>query len=216
MAGSEKITITVTGKGGHAGMPHKAIDSVVVASHLVVALQTVISRSVDPQQAAVLSIGMIQGGSRHNILAEVTTLTGTIRIFNQIAGDVIHKRISAITNGVGIAFGAKIDIEYGDIVYPPVINNSEECFEAVKSAAEQVLPDGFSVWEPINAAEDFSGFLLKRPGNFWFLGVGPQDLEKATSHHKPDFWIDERSLISGVQTWVNLAALRVGAIEVQI
>jgi len=213
MAGSQNFHITVTGKGGHAGLPHTTVDSIVVASHLVVALQTIVSRSVNPRDACVVSIGVFEGGTRHNIISEVTKLKGTIRTFDPDLRENVMERIQAISDGIATAFNAKIDIWFNPMHYPPVVNNSEECFEAIKESISMVNERMFQKWEPINAAEDFSAYLLQRPGCFWFLG-GAVKGRPLVGHHKPDFDIDEDSLITGVQIWVNLVKTQLGVKKV--
>jgi len=212
MAGSERLYIEITGKGGHAGMPHNAKDAVVIASYLVIQLQSIVSRSVNPHDAAVITIGTIQGGSRANIISETCKLTGTIRTFNPELSSLIHERIEAICKGLAIAHNCTITPTYGEIVYPPTVNNSQECYETVKKAIQATLPQGYEEWKPINAAEDFSAFLLQKPGNFFFLGCAEPDNPSVKSHHKPNFTIDERVLCVGAQTWVNIAKDRVGGL----
>ena len=182
MAGSDKFTITVRGKGGHGAAPQSTVDAVVAAATLVTALQTVVSRSVDPLEPAVLTCGTINGGYGHNIIADEVTIGGTTRAFHPSVQGVIRERMGCLCAGVGASFGARIELDYKE-GYPPTVNSCEASLAAVYEAAGAVVGKDRVTGNVITCgAEDFSYFLQQRPGTFFFVGAALPGMLRP--HHK--------------------------------
>ena len=160
MAAADSFQIEIFGKGGHGGLPHESVDAIVVASHLIVHLQTLISRQVDPLKSAVVSVGTIQGGQGFNVIAERCTLTGTVRTFDPVLREQMHQRIREIAESSCSLYGATCRVEY-QWGYPAVVNDTVEAHR-VAGVARRIVGDD-RVWElqPVMAAEDFAYYLGK-------------------------------------------------------
>ena len=182
MAGSDKFTISVRGRGGHGAAPQSTVDAVVVASTLVCQLQTVVARSIDPLEPAVLTCGTIKGGYGYNIIADAVEIGGTTRCFQPAVQGVIKERMACLCAGVGASYGADIALNYTH-GYPPTINSDEACLEALYAAARGVVGEERLEKNCITCgAEDFSYMLEQRPGTFFFVGAAlPGELRP---HHK--------------------------------
>ena len=170
MAHPTTFTITITGKGGHGSQPQFAVDPVLTASHVVVALQSIVSRNVASSEQAVVSVTMIHGGEVFNVIPDVVTLKGTIRDLNPTVCELVYERMKAIVAGVCATYGASGHVEF-DSMYAEVDNHAEQA-EVVRSlgvkllGANNVTAGGL----PIMGGEDFSYFLHKVPGAFYFFG----------------------------------------------
>lgn len=205
MAGSDHFKITITGLGGHGAEPKGTNDAIVAASQLVLQFHTIISRNLSPLEEGVLTLGKWTAGERANIIAQTAELTGTFRWFDKSVEKRIRTRMANIIQGIELSFNVKISIKFGDIPYPATINRSIECVSNVEKAVSSVLPEGVIRSEPTMAAEDMSFFLNERPGCYFFLGCGVNDgTNNIYPHHKPDFKVDEKCLVTGVQIFVNL------------
>ena len=190
MAQPDKFTIRIRGKGGHGSMPHQTVDPILVASHLVVAIQSIASRNVDPLKPVVVSFGTIEGGTIYNIIPEEVVLTGTVRSFDAEVQELSENRIKEMTDAICAAFGAKADFLY-EKGYPPVVND-ERMVDFVAQVADKVFGEGrVREIDPVMGGEDFAYFLQKVPGSFLFFGMG-DGMEYP--HHHPAFDIDERAL----------------------
>jgi amidohydrolase len=202
MAGSDKFEIVVRGKGGHGAAPHSTVDAVVVAASLVTALQTVVSRSVDPLEPAVLTCGTIKGGYGYNIIADEVLVGGTTRCFSPAVQGLIKERMRCICEGVGGAFGAGVALNYMH-GYPPTVNEDEASLGFVWEAAAAVVGEARVKHDVITCgAEDFSYFLQQRPGTFFFVGAAlPGELRP---HHKSVFDFDEECLPIVASVFVHI------------
>jgi amidohydrolase len=172
---------------------------VVVAAQVITALQTVVSRTVDPLDAAVLSIGVVKGGYNFNVIAEAVELRGTVRTLNPLLRPEIPKRIAAIVRGITEGFGATFELEY-EHRYPATINHDVgvELFEDV--AAGAIGEANVQRLAPSMGAEDFSYYLQKVPGVFWWMGCRKDDADDpGYGLHHPSFDIDERCLPLGAR-----------------
>ena len=195
-ASSDRLDIEIVGRGSHGAMPHQGVDSIAVAAYAITQLQTVISRSRDPLQPAVLSIGTIAGGSAFNILAERVHLTGTLRTFDETVRAGIVERMHAVLGGVCAAHGAQYELRLSDYT-PPVVNDPDAAAH-LRLAAEAVLGDQAVADGPMMmVAEDVAEFLGRLPGCFFVLGAKPGGAA-AEPHHSPRFDVDERALPLGV------------------
>jgi amidohydrolase len=170
MAQSDTIRVIVNGRGGHASQPNLTVDPVVVASHLVVAAQTVVSRSVDPRQAAVVSFTTVHGGSAHNIVPDHVTLTGTVRTLDADVQRDVKQRLLEVCEGTCRLFGASCAFEYDD-GYPAVVNSPQMANLLAQAAADEFGAAQVSNVEPVMCGEDFAYYLRQVPGAFALLGI---------------------------------------------
>lgn len=202
MAAADRFEIVVQGAGGHGAAPHETKDAIVIASQLVLQLQQIVSRRVDPIEAAVLTIGSFVSGNAFNIIADSATLNGTVRTFNPQLRDVMEVEIKRIANGVAIANDCTIHVNYRR-GYPALVNHLNETLH-VKQVAQQI-PDIEHVIEanPQMAGEDFAYYVEKVPGSFFFVGARPETV--AYPHHHPKFNIDEKAMLLAAKTLVAAA-----------
>ncbi|MDZ7681265.1 MAG: amidohydrolase [Fodinibius sp.] len=172
MARPDEFKIELIGKGGHAASPHQAVDPIVMAGQVVTQLQSIVSRSVNPTEPAVVTVGKISGGSAHNVIPERVELLGTVRTFAQETADMIRDRIEGIVKGVTEASGGSYtyDFDYG---YPAVINTEWATDGLIKAAGELLGDENIQLLDdPIMAGEDFAFYQQEFPGVFFFLGSG--------------------------------------------
>jgi amidohydrolase len=199
LAAADEITITIEGHGGHAAMPHQCIDPVVAGAQIVLALQTIASRSVNPLDACVVSITRFEAGSASNIIPQSVRLNGTVRTLEAATRDLVEKRIHEISAGLATAAGATAHVEYRR-GYPPTVNHPAQT-EFAAAVARKVAGDAHvdPNVAPVMGAEDFSFMLEARPGAFIFLGNG----DSAKLHH-PAYDFNDAALPYGMSYWVEL------------
>ena len=205
MAATAEFRITVNGKGGHAAMPHKAIDPIVVGAQIVQALQTIVSRGTDPLDAAVVSVTQFHAGDTHNIIPTSAFLGGTIRTLRQEVSDATYRRISEIAEGIAAACGASADVEI-IINYPVTVNHADETEFSIR-VAEEIAGAGKvdPQLRPLMASEDFSYMLEARHGCFIFVGNGD-----TANLHNPAYDFNDDALPHGISYWVRLAEQALG------
>lgn len=196
MAGAGKFEIVITGNGGHGAMPHQTVDPIVCAAHMISALQTIVSRNVDPQETAVITIGYMQAGKAFNVVPQTVHLGGTYRIFSEETRQLVIKRIHEIANGIAIAMGCTVEIDTS-LGIGPVINNADVSSRARNAFARLVGSDGF-LYERTMAAEDMGTFLDAIPGMFFFVGSANEERGLNYPHHHPRFDFDEDVLTYSV------------------
>jgi amidohydrolase len=203
MAAVESFTLTIQGKGGHGAIPHQTVDSIVVASQIVSALQTIVSRNVNPIDSAVVTVGQFNAGTAKNVIADTASLAGTVRYFNPDLADFFQQRIDAIVAGICAAHGATYKLDYTKF-YPPVINDPK-ITELVRSVAIDLVetPQGVVPECQTMGGEDISFFLEQVPGCYFFLGSANPDRSLAYPHHHPRFDFDETALTMGVEIFVR-------------
>ena len=203
MASADIFDIVIRGKGGHGATPQGTIDAVVIASHLINMLQTIVSRNTNPLENTVVSIGKIKGGQNFNIIADKVELSGTTRAYTDQNRNMIKTRMRDIVNGVAEAFNAEIILKYKE-GYPPTINH-EIPTENILNAASDVVGKGAGLPYLSMGGEDFSYYLQNIPGCFFFVGSAP-DKENilSTPHHCSHFNINERALLVGASIYINL------------
>lgn len=204
MASTDEFFIDITGRGGHGGMPHETVDSIVAASALVMQLQTVVSRSVDPLRPAVLSIGTINGGFAQNVVAEKTRITGTVRTFDEATRALIRRRIEDMSRQVAETYGASAEVDYL-VGYPALVNHESEA-ERFFRVAPAALP-GFAVEKavPLMPAEDFAYYVRERPGCFMLVGAGNTEKGFVYPHHHPKFDFDESAMKASAALLIAMA-----------
>jgi amidohydrolase len=199
MASADEITITVEGQGGHAAMPHQGVDPVVIGAQIVVALQTIASRNIDPLDSCVVSITRFQAGTANNIIPQSAWLNGTVRTLKAATRDAVEKRIHEIASGLAAAGGATARVEYRR-GYPPTVNHPAQT-DFAAGVARKVAGDAHvdANAPPEMGAEDFSFMLEARPGAFIFIGNG----DSAKLHH-PSYDFNDEALSYGMSYWVEL------------
>ena len=205
MAAADTFEITVTGKGGHAAKPHDCIDTTVVAAHIIVAMQTIASRGVDPLKQVVVSVCTVTTDSTaHNVIPQVVKLKGTVRTMDFGVQDYVEGRVKAIAEGTAMALGAKAEVAY-QRGYPVTVNapdNTVYAAEVAKSVSGQIDADT----APLMGAEDFSFMLLERPGAYIFLGNG----DTAMVHH-PAYNFDDTAIPFGSSWYAGMVESRLPA-----
>lgn len=206
MASPDAFTITVKGRGGHGSMPHQTVDPILTAAQIIMALNTIVSRSIDPLEQAVLSVCMMKAGEVFNVIPETAVLQGTVRSFDQKIRLTVFKRIEEVVKGISAAAGAAY--EFDKILgFPPIIN-TPSFTEVIVHAGEDVLgKDNVKVVPPVMAGEDFSHYLEVVPGAFFFVGVGNKEKGIIYPQHHPKYDIDESALLTGMEI-MAAAAMR--------
>ena len=203
MAAADMFDIIVKGKGGHGATPQGTIDAIVVASHLVTALQTIVSRDTNPLENTVVTIGEISGGENFNVIADQVKLSGTTRAYTEKNRIMIKNRMKDIIDGVSKAFGSEIVLNYKE-GYPPTINHKLPTKNILDSAS-QVVGKGAGFPYLSMGGEDFSYYLQNIPGCFFFIGSAPDEKDiLSTPHHCSHFNIDERALLVGASVYIYL------------
>ncbi len=203
LAAFDLFEIIVTGKGAHAAMPHLGIDPVVAASHLVTALQTIASRTVDPLQSSVVTVTQFHGGDTWNVIPETVVLRGTSRSFSAEVRDQLESRVSETAERIAAAFGAKAEVRYMRR-YPATVNSEAETETAATVASQVVGPDNLDRDpSPTMGSEDFSYMLQEKPGCYILLGNGPG--EGGCTLHNPHYDFNDDALAIGASYWARLA-----------
>jgi amidohydrolase len=203
MASADRFDITLTGRGAHAAMPHQGTDTILAASALVQALQSVVSRRIDPLEPAVVSITRFQAGDAYNILPEQAHLAGTIRAFSAAARQQAENEVRNIVDGIAATFDlqSRFDIQYG---YPATVNSHAEA-ALCKAVAQSVVgrENVHTDLPPSMGAEDFSFMLQARPGCYVWLGNGSG--EGGCMLHNPRYDFNDEVLPIGAAYWCRLA-----------
>ncbi|MDJ0520301.1 MAG: M20 family metallopeptidase [Trichodesmium sp. MO_231.B1] len=203
MAATERFSCTILGKGGHGGMPHQTVDSIVVAAQIVNALQTIVARNIDPIDSAVVTVGQLKAGRAFNVIADTARMSGTVRYFSLDYQNYFSKRIEQIISGICASYGANYEFNYTPL-YPPLINN-QKVADLVKSVAESIVetPAGVVPECQTMGGEDMSFFLREIPGCYFFLGSANSEKGLAYPHHHPRFDFDETALGMGVEMFIR-------------
>jgi amidohydrolase len=199
MASADHIEIDLEGKGGHAARPQIAIDTILVGCQIINQLQSIVSRNIDPLEAAVVSVCMFQAGHTDNVIPQHAKLRGTARALTPEVGELLRKRINEIVEGTAKLYGAKAKLTYSN-GYPVVVNHERETAFAASVAGEIAGKDKVNDCPPRMAAEDFSFMLNERPGAFIFVGNG----DSAGLHH-PAYDFNDEVIPLGTSYWVRLA-----------
>ncbi|MER9197874.1 M20 family metallopeptidase [Mesorhizobium sp. M0933] len=199
MAASDTVTIRIAGRGGHASRPHLTVDPIVAAANVVMTLQTVVSRNVNPIETAVVTVGTIHGGTASNVIPEHAEITLSVRSFSAEIRDTLEQRIRNIAALVAQAHGATVEIDY-ERGYPVVVNSERETSFATDIAVELVGQDKVSVCPLIPGSEDFSYFLEHKPGCFLRLGNG----EDSAILHSSKYDFNDGNLTVGAALWARL------------
>jgi len=201
-AAATGFRLVITGKSGHGALPHQTVDAIAVAAQAVTALQTVVSRSINPQRAVVLTVGTIQGGVRGNIIAGEVDMTGTIRTFEERTLERVLRRVEEIVRGVTSGMGAEYRFEHVTPC-PPVVNDEGMAGLVREVGAEFFGPERLSGTRS-TGADDMALFLEKAPGCYFLLGARNEERGIRYPHHHPRFDFDEEALGLGVEFGLRL------------
>jgi amidohydrolase len=203
-AASDRFTVTVVGKGGHAARPNSCVDAVVVAAHLVVALQTLVSREVPPIQPAVVTVGAIHAGDAHNVIPGEAVIRGTVRTYDPELRQQMADRLRRLAEGIARAMRAEAQVEY-TFGYPPLVNDPAMTELARAAGAEVVGAKHVVEAEQALGGEDMAYFLQRAPGCFFRLGTGNRARGISFGNHHPKFDLDEAALPIGVAALATTA-----------
>jgi amidohydrolase len=198
MASTDAVNIHIEGRGGHAARPHLSIDSVMVGAQLIVALQSIVSRSVDPLESAVVSMCEFHAGNTRNVIPQTAEIRGTVRTLTAEMRMLVEKRVHEVVEGVARITGAKIDLEYVR-GYPVVVNHAAQTNFASEVAKEVAGIGNVREMVPMMGGEDFAYMLQQRPGAFIFCGNG----NSAGLHH-PAYNFNDDAIVFGTSYWIRL------------
>ncbi len=208
MASTNRFNITVHGKGGHAALPHLTVDPVMVSAQIITALQTLVSRTADPLDAVVISVTNISAGTgAYNIIPQSASFYGTLRTLKEETRQHMKERIGEMSRQVAQAFGASIDYDFVNGLFPTV--NDAACAAFCAEVARKVVGDEntYAAIEPSMGAEDFGAMLMEKPGCYVFLGQGEPDRENSPHNHmchSPHYDFNDDAIPLGVEYWVTL------------
>jgi hippurate hydrolase len=198
MAATDAVDFRIEGHGGHAARPHLCIDPVLAGSQLVVALQSIVSRNVDPLESAVISVCEFHAGSTRNVIPQTVELGGTVRTLKADVRDQMEKRIREVAAGVALTTGTRIDVRFRR-GYPVTVNHVRQTETAMRIAREIAGEGNVHETPPMMGAEDFAYMLEARPGAFIFVGNG----DSAGLHH-PAYNFNDDAIVYGTSYWIRL------------
>ena len=204
MAAQDEFVARFVGRGGHGAAPHLCHDPVLAAAQGLVALQSVVSRSVNPLDAAVVSVGSFHGGTAPNVIPDDATMHGTLRSFSEAVRKTLRQRAQEVLEGIADAHGCRVEFDLRP-GFPAVVNEAA-AVEGVREEARRVVGDAAVIEPaPMPASEDFAFFLREVPGAFVFVGAGNEAKGIEAPHHSPRFDIDEDALPVGAELLARLA-----------
>jgi len=202
MAAVDQFIITIKGKQSHGAYPHKSVDPIIMATEVVTAFQTIRSRSLSPLEPSVVTVGIIRGGERFNIIPEKVHLEGTVRTYNKDVQDMVEKRMNEILAGITLAYGGSFELDY-DRGTPATINDPELCKQMIPTLERVVGKDNLKMMDPVMGGEDFALFANEVPGIYYRLGV----VKPGTTSgwiHTPTFRADDSCLEVGIRAMSNM------------
>ncbi|NMG44237.1 amidohydrolase [Aromatoleum toluvorans] len=202
MASADRFDISIRGQGAHGAMPHLGTDSIAAGAALVQALQTIVSRALDPLDSAVVSVTQFHAGEAYNVIPDRAQLCGTVRAFSAAVQDRIEAAISRISAGIAASHGVSVEVEYRR-GYPPTINTSDEAAICAEVAAGLPGASVLTDQRPSMGAEDFAFYLRHKPGCYVWIGNGPG--EGGCTLHNPHYDFNDSIIPFGVAYWVELA-----------
>ncbi|MFY7855327.1 MAG: M20 aminoacylase family protein, partial [Rubrivivax sp.] len=209
-ASSNGFTITIRGKGAHAAMPHNGIDPMPVACQMVQAFQTIVTRNKRPIDTAVISVTMIHGGEAINVIPDSVQIRGTVRTFTTEVLDLVERRMQTIAEATCAAFECQCEFTFNRI-YPPTVNHPAETTFIRQTLAEVAGAENVLDFEPTMGAEDFSFYLLEKPGCYFLIGNGDGS-HREGGHglgpcmlHNPSYDFNDELIPLGATAWVRIA-----------
>jgi amidohydrolase len=208
-AAATHFRIIVTGRGGHAASPQETIDPILISAHIVVALQSVVSRSIDPAETVVLTVGRFQGGVRGNIIPNEVMMSGTVRRYDKAVLARVLRRMEEIIAGTTAAWGAEYRFDHSTL--PACVNDPASAALVADVAAQFVGRDHVGETR-VTGADDMSYFLDRAPGTYFLLGAAPRHVEHAYPHHHPSFDFDEACIPLGVELALRIIERETGSV----
>ncbi|MDQ0268249.1 M20 metallopeptidase family protein [Cytobacillus purgationiresistens] len=202
MASSDDFDIIIEGVGGHGGNPQDAIDPIYIATHLIQAFQSVVSRNLHPLQAGVISIGGMQAGNSYNVIPHQVKIQGTIRAMTFETAQMMYVKTEQLTKSISASFGAKGHYDYIPGT-PPLYNHPEACETAKKVIIDTFGEDAFLSLDPSMGAEDYSFYVKEKTGAF--INVGMKSEKSSYPHHHPKFDIDEEAIPTAIELMIQFA-----------
>ena len=204
MAAPDTFKVRIAGRGGHGSAPHQTVDPIYVAAHVILALQGISARMIDPVRPFVITVGSVHSGTKENIIPDQAMLEGTIRTLDEGTRARAKKKVAEVAKGVSKSFGATASVEFEEDAYPVTVNHPQTTREAVKLLGR--MP-GIKVKqiEPVLGGEDFSRFLQKAPGTYYFLGTNNPAKGCVYPNHSSKFKVDEDVLKLGAASLAMLA-----------
>ncbi|WP_419955257.1 M20 metallopeptidase family protein [Neobacillus niacini] len=201
MASVDDFEITIQGSGGHGSMPHETVDSIYVATQVIQAFQSIISRNLNPIDSGVITVGKMEAGTTYNIIPEQAKLIGTIRALTPHAVKTIQTQMVKLTEGICQAYGAKgqVDFIHGT---PPLVNDREKALFIETVIRDEFGEDVFTLVDPVMGGEDFSYYLQKKPGAFIFVGMSGE--KSQYPHHHPKFDLDEDVFPDAIKLFIEI------------
>jgi amidohydrolase len=203
MASPDEFDLEIIGKGGHAGLPHASVDALAAGASLVSSLQYIVSRSVNPLDAAVVTVGQFHAGTSNNVIAQSCRLSGTARSFTPEVRSLVRSRLEEVIRHVCEMHGAEYKYQYME-GYPPVFNDEAEAARVLAASSRELPECRVITADPVMAGEDFSYYLQERPGCFIFVGAGRDD-GASPPHHHPMFDIEEKAMLIAARVLVATA-----------
>ncbi|MGJ3235676.1 amidohydrolase [Marivirga sp.] len=207
MAASDRFTINIKGKQAHGSTPWASVDPIAVSAQIINSLQYIVSRNSElTKEAAVVTVGIMQGGNRFNIIPESAMLEGTIRTLDEGMREMIHEKIKLTATNIAEIAGATAEVEIVENA-PLTYNDIDLTNKMVSSLQKTVGEDKLHVMKAVTGAEDFSYFQNEIPGLYFFIGGKPETEPEGQAlggHHTPDFYIDECGMLTGVKAFINL------------
>lgn len=201
MASADDFEIVISGRGGHGSLPHDTVDPIYIATHVIQGLQSIVSRKLNPIVPGVISVGKVEAGTTYNIIPSTVKLSGTVRGLTPDSVGLMREHLIQITEGICSSFGAKGEVRY--ILGPPPLVNDPDQSRFVEQVVRRSFGDDvFQIIDPVMGGEDFSHYLLKKPGAFTFIGMGGE--KSAYPHHHPCFDIDEDVIPSAIKLFIQI------------
>jgi amidohydrolase len=204
MAAVDEFFVTVKGVSGHGAMPQHTVDPIVVTAHIITALQTIVSRDTDPLDSCVVTVGSIHGGDAFNVIPEEVKLRGTVRTYSKKLYEKIEQKFTNLVEGIANSFGAGAIVTYHKVDKPTI--NDPKMANIVRKAAKEVLGENSVTEEEVRTmgGEDFSAFLMRVPGCYFFVGSRNEEKGFVHPHHSSKFDFDEDCLMNGYQVMLNV------------
>lgn len=205
MARPDEFEIGITGRGGHAASPHTTVDPIVVMAQIITQFQTIVSRSIDPAEPAVVTVGRVRAGSTYNVIPEKAEMIGTVRTFSRDTANRISDQMKRILEGAAASTGITFTFSFNE-GYPAVVNDPECTRKLVRISEKLMGADSVTEMEkPLMAGEDFSFYQQQFPGAFFMLGSGSDKADSKWSWHHPRYNIDEDAFLTGSALMAGIA-----------
>ena len=203
MAGEDNFDLTIVGRGGHASQPHQHIDPLVIGAEIILAMQTIVARSIDPAELAVVSVTEIEADGTVNVVPSIVTIKGDCRSFKRSVSETIERRLGELAQGICHAHGAELRFSY-QRVFHATTNHPAETEHAL-AAAHATNPAELVEYpcQPMTASDDFAHMLLEKKGAYIFIGNG-SDSVGGCALHNPHYDFNDEILATGVRFWINL------------